>query len=1025
MERLYQRLNNIVGWLVFAAALVIYLLTLEPTVSLWDCGEFISCAYKLQVSHPPGAPLFILIGRIFSLFAPSPEDVAFAVNTLSAVASAGAVMFLFWFTTFMARRLLIRKEQDWTWEKIVLILGAGVVAAFAGAFADSFWFSAVEGEVYALSAFFTMLILWAITKYVREPDPQYADRWLIFIALAVSMVIGVHLLGLLVIPVVTLLYFDKHGKLKTWKDFAIAFGVGALLLGFVQYVFIPGVPQILAKFELLFVNGMGLPFYSGMLFGVALIIAVIVALIWWTHKKQRRLWNLGAIGLAMLFLGYSIYAMIVIRSYANPPIDMNDPEDPFSLLSYLKREQYGDRPLLWGPFFTSQVIDYKKVGPRYKKDEKAGKYVIVGEKIKPVYDKTYFFPRIWSSQPEHVRFYRQVLGLKPGEEPTYLDNLEFLFKWQIGWMYLRYFLWNFAGRQNDIQGHWGIKYGNWLSGIDLVDEPRLGPQDPLPFFQAINKGRNPFFLLPLLLGLLGAYFHFSRRKWDAWAVFVFFFMTGIAIILWLNQTPLQPRERDYSYAGSFLAFAVWVGLGVIALYELIRSRWKQMKKPVFVAAGIAMLAFLFGPFMMGFYGWDDHNRAHRFTARDFAINYLESCDSNAILFTEGDNDTYPLWYAQEVEGIRTDVRIINLSLLGVDWYIDFLRRKVNNADPVPINVDPYKYWGDNRNYVPYVPNPRFEQDKYYDLDKVLEFIFSDHPATRVRSGIGTMIDYLPVRKVRIKINRDEVIRNGIVEPEDTPLIASEMRWELPRTLLKNHLMTLLILNNVNWKRPIHFAVTIRPSSFVGLNDYLQLEGLTYQVVPIKGQSQGMFYGRVQPRVMFTNFMHKFRWGNLDKYRLYLDESHRRMAFNHRIQAWRLAQSLIAHRRLDSARQVLETIFTRIPDHNLPWDMISAQLAGLYYPAGAPDKARPVFDTLLQRSQRDLDYYLSLPPRFFAAYLEPEFQQTLYTIQIIQQQAALNGDTAMARKAQELFNYVDQQIRNRPDLLQILGQRRGQ
>ncbi len=1017
MERKFNVINHISGWIVFIAALIVYTLTLEPTVSLWDCGEFISCAYKLQIPHPPGAPFFVLIGRIFSMFAPSPEYVAFAVNMLSAVASAGAVMFLFWVTVFFARRLLIKDEKDWNWSKIIVILGAGAVGAFAGAFADSFWFSAVEGEVYALSAFFTMLILWAMIRWVRAGDSPHADRWLLFISLVVGMVIGVHLLGLLVIPAITLLYFQKKGKLNTFKDFVKAFVIGSALLGFVQYIFIPGIPRLTAYFELFFVNTLGFPFYTGLFVALSFIALVITGLIYWTHKAGKRLLNMGALALAMLMLGYGVYALVMIRSYANPPIDMNDPEDPFSLLSYLNREQYGDRPLLKGPYFTSQIVDYKQGEPRYRKNEETGRYEIIGHKIIPVYDKEYFFPRIWSQQDQHIQFYRSFLGLTPNEEPTFLDNMKFFFQWQIGWMYIRYFLWNFAGRQNDIQGFGGIKYGNWQSGITPFDEMHLdSPQkiDELPVFQQTNKGRNYFYMLPLLLGILGLLFQFNRRSWDGWIVFVLFFMTGLAIVIWLNQTPLQPRERDYSYAGSFLAFAIWVGLGVVALYELTKRFIK--KDGIHIALPIATLAFFAGPFLMGYEGWDDHSRAHRFTARDFAINYLESCDSNAILFTEGDNDTYPLWYAQEVEGIRTDVRIVNLSLLGVDWYIDFLRRKVNDADPVPINVPRNKYLGSTRDYVRYTPDSRYDQNRAYDLNKVLEFIYSDHPATRFSTQTGFTIDYLPVKKVFLNIPKEKIIANKVVEPEDTGLIVDRMEWTLPNALIKNHLMTLTIIANNDWERPIHFAVTIRPSSYVGLKNYLQLEGLTYQLVPIKAPSNiPGFMGRVQTNVMYSNVINKFRWGNMDKYNIYLDESHRRMASNHRIQLWRLVEALIAENKKDSALKIIDLVIEKIPDSVLLWESIVAQLAANYYKLDKPEKARSIYAKMLDRNKHDFNYYISLNPNAFGEYFPEEFQRTLYTTQFIGQMALMHGDSSIANKATQILLSVDSALRSRPDL----------
>jgi len=710
----YKKVNLIVGWVVFAIAAFTYISTIESTASFWDCGEFITSAWKLEVGHPPGAPFFMMLGRVFTLFAfGDVTKVAVTINILSALASAFTILFLFWSITHIAKKIIIKSEVNFNLGNTIAIMAAGAVGSLAYTFSDSFWFSAVEGEVYATSALFTALVFWSILKWENVADQPGSSRWLIFIAYMMGLSIGVHLLNLLAIPAIVFIYYFKKYQVST-KGVIYTSLIAILLLGVVQYGVIPGIPAMAQFFELVFVNSFGLPFNSGTIFYLLLIVGFIVWGIWYSHKKQKPVFNTIMVAFTVLVIGYSSYAMIVIRSAADTPMDQNDPETVFDLVYYLNREQYGDRPLVSGQYFNSQVVKYDQGSPQYIK--KDGKYVVADRKVIRVFDpktKT-IFPRMYSDQesPNHIEGYIRWAGLnqsdlyqvlkrkdgsvardaygkvrydhsKPLKTPTFSENLKFFFKYQIGFMYMRYFLWNFAGRQNDIQGHGEIQHGNWISGISAIDNARLGNQDLLPKPLKNNKGRNMYYFFPLILGLIGMYYMFIKNQRDFWVLLLFFFMTGLAIVLYLNQPPYQPRERDYAYAGSFYVFAMYIGLGVLMLIEWLN---KISKNTIVSASIIALVTLVAVPGVMAQQNWDDHDRSGRTTARDFAYNYLNSCAPNAILFTNGDNDTFPLWYAQEVEGIRTDVRVINLSYLNTDWYTDQMRKKSYKSDPVPFSL---------------------------------------------------------------------------------------------------------------------------------------------------------------------------------------------------------------------------------------------------------------------------------------------------------------------------------------------------
>ena len=711
MMKKFKLYDRIVGWLVFAIAAYTYLSTMEPTASLWDCGEFIATAYKFEVGHPPGAPLFLLVAKIFSFLAGgNVTHVAKMMNTVSALASAFTILFLFWSITHIARRIVekISGKEEFTTGQIIAILASGVIGALAYTWSDTFWFSAVEAEVYASSSLFTALVFWLALKWEEHADEKRSYKYMMLIAYLMGLSIGVHLLNLLVIPAIGLIIYFRLYK-PTWKGGIIALLISFVVLAFIQYGIIQKVIAFSKPFELLFVNSLHLPVNSGLLFYLVLLIGVLIYLAYYYYKREKYLVHNSIVAILLILLGYTSFAMIPIRSLVNPPIDENDPEDPFALVSYLNREQYGDRPLFYGQYYDAKVVGKKD---RYTHIYDGNKYVKTKRtNPKYIYDpkRCTIFPRMYSSQQDHIQGYKQWGGIKDGQKPNFINNLKFFFNYQLGWMYFRYFMWNFAGKQNDIQGFGDALHGNWISGIKFLDQLRLGPQDNLPTKFAKRRSHNKLYMLPLLLGLIGLFYNLQKEQRSFWVILTFFFMTGIAIVIYLNQTPYQPRERDYAYAGSFYAFAIWIGLGVLGIYELLK---KYLRKDT-VSAALAFILTIGVPILMATQEWDDHDRSHRYHTRDFAYDYLMSCAKNAILFTYGDNDTFPLWYLQEVEGVRTDVRVVNLSLFSTDWYIRDMRRKAYESDPIPMTLDEDKYLEGHRDYVPiYEQNQLFVQEKF-------------------------------------------------------------------------------------------------------------------------------------------------------------------------------------------------------------------------------------------------------------------------------------------------------------------------
>lgn len=949
----YSKINTIVGWVVFAAATLVYLLTMEPTASFWDCSEFITTAFKLEVGHPPGAPLFMITGRLFTLLAGGNLSlVPVMVNAMSALASSFTILFLFWTITHIAKRFFASSAELST-GKLIAIMGAGAVGALAFTFSDSFWFSAIESEVYASSSLFTAMVFWAVLKWENVADEKYSNRWLVLIAYLMGLSIGVHLLNLLAIPAIVLVYYYKKSNNPTnWGAFK-AFMISIVILGVVMYGIIQGLFVIASWLDLLFVNSFGLPVNSGVIFYAILLLVALTWGIAYTHKRNKVLWNTALLFVTVLIIGYSSVAMVIIRSAAQPPMDENSPNNVFSLLSYLNRDQYGDRPLGYGQYFNAPVVDYKKTSPNYAVVD--GKYVVTDYKTERVYDPAFtgFFPRMYSDQDGHDRGYYQWTSMpqKSTEKPTFFNNMEYFFGYQINFMYFRYFMWNFAGRQNDIQGDGNPMQGNWISGIPFFDNMRLGDQSLLPDYIKNNKGHNAYYFLPLILGLLGMYFSYKKDRPYFWVVMLFFFFTGLAIVVYLNQPPFQPRERDYAYAGSFYVFAIWIGLGVIYLYELM----KKFTPSTVSAVAVTGISLVLVPGLMGQQNWDDHDRSGRYTCRDFAANYLNSCEKNAIIFTNGDNDTFPLWYAQEVENIRPDVRVINMSYLATDWYIDQMKRRAYESAPVPFSLSRDKYLQGKRDLV-YIQEQVKEPT---ELKTLIDFVSQDDPKYKLAQGTE-LFDFIPSKMFRVTIDSAAVLKNNVVSGSSKKQIAKTVDWTVSQNYLrKNDLMVLDLLAHNDWTRPIYFAFTTGPDAYVGLQDYFQLDGFTYRFVPVKTSKTDGQVGSINTDILYNNVMNKFVWGGIDNPKVYLDENNQRMLMNIKNMFARLAETLIAENKKDSARKVLDKCMKLMPNSIVPYNYYNLLISDSYYRLGDVAKGDEIVAVMQKNTTQELKYFFSL------------------------------------------------------------------
>lgn len=1021
----FRVIDTITGWAVFAIAAFTYLMTIEPSASFWDCGEFISTANKLQVGHPPGAPFFMLMGRIFAMFTSDSSHVAMMVNAFSALCSAFTILFLFWTITHLARKLVIKSDEDFSMASTIGILGAGVVGALAYTFSDTFWFSAVEGEVYAFSSLFTAVVFWAILKWEDSADDAHSTRWIVLIAYLMGLSIGVHLLNLLAIPAIVLVYYFKKNDDVNWKGFLGAVLTSFVILLFVQYGLIPGFTKVAGLFELFFVNTVGMSFNSGLAIYLILVAALFVWAIYESHVGKHpsrikisfmllmimlgvpflgsgiwlglliivaasiflfykkdwnyRLFNIITLCTFVMAIGYSSYAMIMVRSSANPPMDQSSPEDVFALQEYLNREQYGYRPLFYGQTFSSPV-DFVDEGTgrcsarlmygseRYIREAKTSpnqkdKYLSIGKGVigaEYVSQGKMLFPRMYSSQAHHVDSYKQwsnftgkrIVVNQCGNRqeaiiPTMGENLKFFFSYQLNFMYWRYFMWNFSGRQNDIQCNNGeLDAGNWISGIPFIDNALYGDQSKLPDYLKNNKGHNRYYMLPLLLGLLGIVWQLGkakRGKRQFWLTFFLFFMTGIAIVLYLNQTPYQPRERDYAYAGSFYAFTIWIGLGVLFIADL----FEKLKAPKLVATLVAFVVSLGVPMMMASENWDDHDRSDRYVCRDTGWNYLNSCQQNSVLFCNGDNDTFPLWYVQETEGNRTDIRTCNLSYLSADWYIDNMKRGYYDSAPLQIDLEQHEYQTNSLDWAVVQDHPMF--GGVLEADKAFELL-RDPQYQRDNSG------YLFASTLAFPVDKQKVIAAGVVAPSDYENIVDTIYLKIDKQSIgKSDIFLLNLLKNNDWTRPIYFCTSIGngfyPSS---INEYLQMEGLAFRFVPVKKRQ----YPAAD--VMYDNMMNKFKY-NLAGKNVYLDETNARACRTVRQSFGYLATALIDKGDSVRAKQALDRSLKEIPEATLEFDYQSMiPYVEVYFKAGDKAQAEYIMSKLTKQAEQTLNFIGSLP-----------------------------------------------------------------
>ena len=1043
----FRLVDNILGWLAFFIAAFVYCSTIEPTASFWDCPEFITTGYKLEIGHPPGAPFFMLTANLFSQFASDPSQVARMVNTMSALLSATCIMFLFWTITHLTRKLIMKDWSQLTTSKLIAIEASGLVGALIYTFSDTFWFSAVEGEVYAYSSAFTAIVFWLILKWEDHADEPHSDRWLVLITYMTGLSIGVHLLNLLCLPAIVLVFYYRKFPNANLKGSLIALVISFVLVAAILYGVVPGIIKVGGWFELFFVNVLGCPFNTGEIIYIILLVAIVIWAIYesYNNKNQKRenisfllsvamlgvpfygfgisafiigiivlaaLWfvlkwkrgkellvssrikHTALLCMLMLMIGYSSYALIVIRSSANPPMDQNSPEDIFTLGSYLSRDQYGDSPLLFGQAYTSQVQfdrdgEYckprmKQGAPIYQRKEKASadekdSYFIVRYKTDYIYAQNMVFPRMWDAA--HASAYESWMGGVDGTQvpydrcgepitvkmPTQMENIRFFLSYQCNFMYWRYFMWNFAGRQNDIQGNGELEHGNWISGIPFFDNWRLGDQSKLPDDLKDNKGHNVFYCLPLLLGLIGLFWQAYRGQRGIrqfWVVFFLFFMTGLAIVLYLNQTPMQPRERDYAYAGSFYAFAIWCGIGVAAIIDLL----KKLKLNGTAVSAIVSVLCLLVPIQMASQTWDDHDRSGRYTCRDFGQNYLMSMQDkgNPIIFTNGDNDTFPLWYNQEVEGARTDARVCNLSYLQTDWYIDQMCRQAYNSPSVPITWPRLDYCSGTNEYVEVVPELKQQILDFYKTNpKEAKATLGDNPFEVknilkhwVREGKDDM-HVIPTDTLYLTIDKEAVRKSGMMMASDS--IPDQMVISLKgkNALYKGDLMMLEMISQCNWTRPVYVAITVGNENYMNLGDNFIQEGLANRITPFTTNAPGM--KNFDTERVYTNLMTRFKFGGLDKKGIYLDETVMRMCYTHRRLFAQLALNLIQEGKKDKAAKALAYAEKVMPEYNVPMNYLSGGLdiAKAYALLGNKAKAKQAISSVFKNAHQYMVWYNSL------------------------------------------------------------------
>ncbi|HRP32704.1 MAG TPA: DUF2723 domain-containing protein [Agriterribacter sp.] len=1049
----FNKVNNITGWIVCIIACAVYILTAEAGGSLWDCGEFVSSCFKLQIPHPPGAPLFVVIGRIFIvLMGDNPLTAAKAVNIMSALASGFTILFLFWTITHFARKIYQKAHAELSGEKIFTIMAAGAVGALAFTFSDSMWYSAVEGEVYAFSSFLTALVFWMMLKWEHNADEPGADRWIVLLFFVIGLSIGIHLLNLLTIPAIVMIYYFRRYKTTPWGIFW-AFIIGCVITGFVQKFVIQYTITGSGIFDRWFVNGLGLPFFTGFatyfvllavviaigirradklinnftgfavwlsvfiflfsfpyitsFLSLLLFVAGTAVVVYAAYHNRLKILNFLKLGLwcfAFILIGYSTYLTTMIRSAANPAIDMYNVDNPMSLVGYVGREQYGDFPLIYGQTFAADIQRnpdgtpmVTEKGSRWQKG--ATNYINIGKNFEYEYEPAdmMFLPRIWdaSNDQGHATYYRSWLGLGQDEKPTYIDNIRWAFGYQIGWMYLRYFGWNFIGKQNDLQGMGNVRDGNTITGISFIDNLFLGDQSKLPDSIKNNKAHNKLFALPFLLGLIGLLFHYRSDREDFFVSFLLFFFTGLAIVFYLNAAGPQPRERDYAFAGSYYAFAIWIGIGLLK----VKQWFEKIMNARLAGYAAAVICTLAVPVIMGFQEWDDHDRSKKELARDLARNYLESCAPNAILFTFGDNDTYPLWYAQEVEGIRKDVRVVNYSLLGIDWYINQLRYKINDSDPIDLLWGADKTEGDKRNVVYFEAKPNIPQNQYVYLEDVLtKIIGSDDPAFTIHYGADNVFNTFPVKKFAVKVDSALVRTNGTVNASD--VVVNELRFDLPQgksVLMKNDLAVLNVIAANKWKRPIYFTA---PFGELGFAQYLRADGLSYRLVPVEPNPGSTT--NINTAVAYENMMKKFSFGNADIPGVYFDEENRRHLLTIRQAFANVAEALAKEGKKEEARKLLEKCDKGINVMNMPYAMVSRSnqqniVAISLMEAAFESEDKALGDRVLNDIKKDIDQQL----RYYAALGDMSVQEMMQLVQ---------NPEGLSAKQRGLFSEIDQTFR---------------
>jgi len=1045
----YNKWNTILGWLAFAVALVTYTLTVEPTMSFWDCGEYIATSAKLEVGHPPGAPLYQMLGAFFAMFAIGKENIALMVNMMSVFSSAFTILFLFWSSTMILKKL-VASYTETDKNNSLMILGASFIGALAFTFSDSFWFNAVEAEVYAMATLLIALLLWLGLRWEQDMDSPKGNRWLLLISLVIGLSFGVHFMALLTIPSIGFLYYFKNYKTVTIKSFIIANVVIVAVLLFIFKLLLPYTLAFFGKTEIFMVNSLGLPFDSGSILALIAIVAFFIYGLKYTKQKGHPFYNTILLCTLFVLIGFSTWMMLPIRANANTPINENKPSDAAEVLAYYNREQYGVNPLFYGPQFTDEFAGldpdnpYLDKAPNYERDYKTGKYVIVNDYIKAEQNTDdahkALLPRMWST--EHVKGYINFSGLpkfeiKPeyaGEKelieivaefrnayatkkidnddyvtflrkfgeyldikkPTFFENISFMVEYQFGYMYGRYLLWNFVGRQNDVQGHYDNLDGNWLSGIKFIDELHLGSQDNLPSDVLNNKGRNFYYFLPFILGLIGLMYHAQRDLKSFYVLLALFLFTGLALKIYLNERPFEPRERDYALVGSFYVFAIWIGFGVYAIYEIV----KEKIAPKMAGPLVLIVSLIAVPGLMAFQNWDDHDRSGKYTAIAMAKQYLDSCEPNAILYTIGDNDTFPLWYAQEIEGYRTDVKLCCTSLLMTDWYIDQMKNKTYNSDGLDITFDHSQYVGDNRDGILFSK----QTENRWDLKSFIAFAKSETNVVEMESG--KMLHYLPTNKVRIPIDKNQIIKNKIVNPKFNDSIVPYIDIDISGNVLyKNRLIMLDVLANNNWKRPIYFSPgSFGDDDYLWMKDYMQLDGMVYKLVPVKTPFKEENYpdmGQIDTDKMYNTVM-KFDWGNGESTKIYHDPETRRNSISTRNNLSRLMYALIDEGKKDKAKKIIDLAINKTPLEYYGYYSTLNSLVDGYYKVGEKEKAHQILDKIMKKYQENISYYKTFKPSE-QAFLTSEIMTDLYHYKNLLKVMKDNKDTAYYLKNKTTYN----------------------